>query len=160
MPDILPLTSAAIADYQNHLSQHPTTDQVILDYLTRHINGLMCAEIEQVVTGLIRDRLAIGCRDEVTANYLKSLRRSAIRNATFSEIGRTLALFGNDYRENFDVNARKTLADSDIEKLGIAVKNRDADAHEAPPPITFGELEDAYNVATQVVDAVRQTLEI
>ena len=159
MPGLLPLTSAAIADYRNHLESFPRTEQPILDYLVRHINGLMCSEIEQVVTRFVKERLALGCRDEATSNYLLSFRRSSIRNATFSEIGRTLALFGNDYRENFDANARQTLDDSDIEKLGIAVSNRNADAHDSPPSITFGELEVAYNVATTVMDAVQQTLQ-
>ena len=159
MPDLLPLTNAAISDYQHHLESFPNTEQPILDYLVRHINGLMCAEMEQVVTQLIRERLATGCRDEATSNYLLSLRRSSIRNATYSEISRTLALFGNYYRENFDGNARQTLEDSDIEKLGIAVNSRDANAHESPPSITFGELVSAFEVAITVMDAVQQTLQ-
>ena len=160
MPDLLRLTGAAIADYQNHLGEFPNTDPVIFAYLTRHINGLMCAEIEQVVTRLIRERLERGCRDEATANFLKSLRRSSIRNATVSEIRDAMKLFGDDHRTKFnDLLDQAAVNEESIGKLGMAVGNRDQDAHESPPNITFRELEEAYVVATAVMDAVRLTLE-
>ena len=156
---ILPLTDTAISDYRDHLSQYPGTDPVILAYLTRHINGLMCAEIEQVVTRLIRNRLSAGCKDEETENFFRSMRRSAVRNATFSEIKETLALFGNPYRDNFDKLVQESIGVGGIEKLGMAVGNRNQDAHENPPAVTFRELEEAFAVASTMVDAVRLTLE-
>ena len=158
MPELLPLSSAAISDFRSHVSQHPSTDPVILDYLTRHINGLMCAEIEQVVTRLLRERLQAGCSDAATANYLNSFRRSAVRNASYSEIGKTLATLGEAFRDRFRDSVFQDLTQADIEKLGIAVNKRDEDAHEAPPIITFAELAEAYRVAGVVVKAVELTL--
>ena len=162
MPDLLLLTGAAIADYQKHLEQHPDTDQAILAYLTRHINGLMCAEIEQVITRLVRERLESGCKDEATANFLKSMpRHSSIQNAGVRAIRITLSRFGDDHSKRFDafMSQSKSIGEAGTDKLGIAVRKRNEDAHDIPPDITFRELEEAYEVAINVVDAVRHILE-
>ena len=162
MPDLLPLTGAAIADYQEHLGQYPDTDLAILAYLTRHINGLMCAEIEQVITRLVRERLESGCKDEATANFLKSMpRRSSIENAGVPAIRNTLSRFGDDHLERFNtfVFQPESIGDAGVEKLGIAVRKRNEDAHGNPPDITFRELAESYDVAIKVVDAVRHILE-
>lgn len=156
----LPLTGTAIEDCRDHINQYPETDAAILAYLTRHVNGLMCAEIEQVVTRLIRERIGLGCSDEATRNYLGSLRRSAVRNAKVSEIRNTLALLGNTYRDRFNNLVDRTAGEDGIEKLGTAVAKRDQDAHDQPPDITFRELEEVYGIATEVVVAVRQSLEV
>lgn len=160
MPDLLPLTNAAISDYRNHLESYPNTDQSILDYLVRHINGLMCSEIEQAVTDLFRTRLAEGSRDASTRSYVeRMLGRSVIRNARFREIRNKLDFFGNSYSQQFYDLVYQSVGEDGIERLGIAVGKRDADAHETPPSITFEELEAAFEVANIVMDAVQQTLE-
>lgn len=156
---LLPLTDTAIGDYQLHVKQYPGTDREILAYLTRHINGLMCAEIEQSVTRLIRERLEIGCSDTATSNFLKSVGHSSIRNARIGEIRNALARFGDGCKERFDNLVNQTIDEAGIEKLGMAVGKRNQDAHDNPPDITFRELEEAFSVATDVVDAVRLTLE-
>ncbi len=159
MPDLLPLTGAAITDYQEHLSQYPNTDQVILAYLTRHINILMCAEIEREVSRLIRERLTSGCTDAETLSYvLRYIRRGAVQNATFQEIKEKLSYFDNTYGEKFDRLVRDSVGDDGIGKLSLAVEKRNATSHDSPPIITFGELDDAYSAATVVVDSVRATL--
>ena len=162
MPLLLPLTDTAIADYQNHLREFPGTDPVILAYLTRHINGLMCGEIEQVVTQLIVDRLAIGHRDSGTLdffpNFLKSRRISSVRNASFEEIRNTLSSFGPAYREKFNGLVHDAVDNEGIEKLRAAVVKRNEDAHSIPPSITFQEVEETYSVAVAVIDAVSTTL--
>ena len=118
----------------------------------------MCGEVEQVVTRLIRERLELGCSDDATSNFLKSLRRSTVRNATFREIRGSLALFGETYRDDFSDLVYQSVGESGIEKLGMAVGKRNQDAHENPPDITYLELEEAYTVATTIVDAVQITL--
>ena len=119
----------------------------------------MCAEIEQVVTRLIKERLASGSRDEPTKHYLiMSTRRSVIRNAKFSEIRNRVGFFGDAYQGRFNDLVHQSVGEDGIDKLGIAVGRRNEDAHESPPDITFSELEEAYNIANSVVDAVRITL--
>ena len=157
---LLPLTYMAISDCRQHISQHSDIDPAILAYLTRHVNGLMCAEIERVVTRLIRERLGKGCSDAATFSFLQSLRRSSVRNATVSEIRNTIKLLGSEYQEKFNHLLEQTVGQESIEKLGIAVGKRNENAHENPPDITFGELEDAFSIANKVVDAVRLTLEM
>lgn len=159
MNPLLPLTHTAIADCRDHVNQFPGADPAILAYLTRHVNGLMCAEIERVVTRLIRERLGKGCSDTATSSFLQSLGRSSVRNATVSEIRNTIKLLGSQYQEKFNHLLEQTIGQEGIEKLGIAVGKRNENAHENPPDITFGELEDAFSTATKVVDAVRLTLE-
>ena len=156
---LLPLTETAIKDFKNHITQYPGTDPAISAYLTRHVNGLMCMEIERVVTRLIRDRLAIGCSDTATSNFLNSLGRSSVRNATVKEIRNALNLFGENYKDTFNNLIRQTVKPAEIGKLRIAVENRDKNAHEYPPDITFGELEKAFSIAIKVVEAVKLTLE-
>lgn len=153
----LPFTDAAITDCRDHVNQHPDTDPAISAYLTRHVNGLMCAEIEHVVTRLIRERLEAGCSDDATLNFLRTMRRSVVRNATFAEIQNTIALLGSAYRSKFSQLVDQIVEEGDIEKLGVAVGKRNQDAHESPPDITFRELEEAFSIATRLVEAVRLT---
>ena len=145
------------------MGEFPNTDPVILAYLTRHINGLMCAEIEQVVTRLVCERLGAGCSDEVALNFfpyfLGSRRMSSIRNARVDQIRLTLSSFGSDCQERFDELVREAMNSDDIGRLSVAVKKRNDDAHSIPPTITFQEVEETYKVATAVVDAVQLTLE-
>ena len=158
MDVLLPLTETAIKDCKNHINQHPDIDPAIFAYLARHVNGLMCTEIERVVTRLIRDRLAIGCSDNATSNFLKSLGRSSVRNATISEIRNTIRLLGNDYMDTFINLVDQSVGQEGIEKLGIAVGKRNENAHENPPNITILELEEVFSIATKVVEAVKLTL--
>ena len=74
---LLPLTDTAISDCRNHINKHPDIDPAVLSYLTRPVNGLMCAEIESVITRLIRERIEVGCSDEATLSFLQSMRRKA-----------------------------------------------------------------------------------
>lgn len=159
MDILLPLTETAIKDCQSHIKQHPDIDPAISAYLARHVNGLMCMEIEQVVTGLIRDRLAKGCSDTATSNFLKSMGRSSIRNATISEIRNTISLLSNEYKDTFNNTVDQSIGQEGIEKLGIAVGKRNENAHEHPPNITFRELEEVFPIAAKVVEAVRLTLD-
>ena len=164
MPSLLPRTELALSDCREHIDNHPDTNPAILDHLTRHINALMCAEVEQVVTQLIVARLAVGQRDEVAkgffSNFLRERRISSIRNATVKEVRSTLSAFGPDYREKFNELVRQGLDEDEVRrKLETAVSRRNANAHHIPPSITFQELEAAYTVANEVVEAVRVTLE-
>ena len=158
MPLLLPMTDTAIADCRNHINSHPDIDLAILAYLTRHVNGLMCAEIETVVTRLIRERIEQGC-DNAAANFLASFRRSVVRNAKYAEIGDKLALFGDEFKQRYEDAVDNSVGESGIQKLGIAVGKRDDTAHRAPPNITFKELEEAYTAATAIVDAVAVALQ-
>lgn len=101
----------------------------------------------------------MGCSDTATSNFLKSMRRSSVRNATISEIRNTIRLLGNDYRDKFNNLVDQFVGQADIEKLGIAVGKRNENAHENPPNITIIELEDVFSIATKVVEAVKLTLE-
>ena len=70
-----------------------------------------------------------------------------------------MARFGDSYKERFYSLINQTIDETGIEKLGMAVGKRNQDAHSNPPDITFRELEEAYRVAADVIDAVRLTLE-
>ena len=74
------------------------------------------------------------------------------------EIRNKMNLFGKEYGERFDCLIDQIVGQEGIEKLGMAVGKRNENAHENPPDITFGELEEAFSVASKVVEAVRNTL--
>lgn len=155
----LPRTERAIADFQNLLSQYPRTEDAIQSYLTSHINVLMCAEIEREVSRLFRERLEKGCQDEATLNYIMwHIRLGAVGNATVQEIKEKLSFFGSEYGQRFDDAVRRSVGSDGIGRMSIAVKNRNATAHGIPPAIDFQEVAATYQIATAVVDAVRQTL--
>ena len=163
MPELLPRTGKAIENYRNHLRQYPDTDPEILAYLTRHINGLICGEIEQEVTHLIAERLRVGYKDEESAlfipNLLKSRNISSIRNARVREIRDTLSSFSTAYRDKFNGLVSQTVGETGINRLSTAVQKRNDSSHGIPPVIEFQEVEETYRVAIAVIDAVRQTLQ-
>ena len=101
--------------------------------------------------------MARGC-DEAAANFLSSLHRSTIRNAKHAEISNTLALLGGEFRTRYEDAVNSSVGEEGIEKLGMTVGKRDQSAHQDPPNITFGELEEAYEIAVNVVDAVELSL--
>ena len=159
MADLLPLTALAIEDCRDHMSRHLDIDQVIVDYLVRHVNALLCAEIEREVSRLIRERLENGCSDAETLNYvLRYIRHGAVQNATFQEIKQKLSYFDDSFGEKFDRLVRNSIGDEGIGRLSLAVEKRNATSHDSPPSITFGELDDAFSAATVLVDSVRATL--
>ena len=162
MPLLLPLTDTAISDCRNLLLKYRDTDPIdpaIVSYLTRHVNGLLCAEIELVVSLLIKERIQAGCSDDAASNFLGSSRRNLVRNAKYSEISDKLGLLGETYKSRFREAVESEIGDEGIQKLGIAVGNRDNDAHHTPPDITFGELEEVFSIATSIVDAVERVLQ-
>ena len=160
MADFLPLTTLAIEDCREHFTQHPDIDQAIVDYLVRHVNGLLCAEVEQVVTDLFRSRLEKGTNDVATARYIRrTLGRSVVRNVKYREIKDKIAFFGDDFGIKFEEFVENSVGEEGVETLGMAVGKRDQDAHHQPPSITFSELEEAHRVASLVVEDVQKTLE-
>ena len=157
---LLPLTGTALIDCRNHVDRYSETDPAIMAYLTRHVNGLMCAEIESTITRLIHERLVNRCIDTATVNFIASKRKTTIRNATFGEIRGAMKLLGVAYDKKFGDLVRLNVGEEGIERLAMSVGKRNKTAHDIPPDITFGELEDTYKIATQIVDAVRLSLEI
>ena len=119
----------------------------------------MCAEIERSLAHLIRERLEKGCCDTATANFLNSKGLGTPRNAQYKELKRILGRFGVGYRERLDSRLSQIISEGGIEKLGVAVKKRNQNAHDNPPDITFRELMEAFAVANAMVEAVQITLE-
>lgn len=159
MPSPLPRTERAIADFQNLLSQYPHTDEAIQSYLTSHINVLMCAEIEREVSRLFQEKLERDCHDAATLSYImRYIQRGAVANATVQEIKEKLSFFGREYGERFDDAIRQSVGNDGIGKMSVAVKNRNATAHDVPPVIDFQEVKETYQAATAIVAAVHQTL--
>ena len=60
----------------------------------------------------------------------------------------------------FSAEVESAIGEEGIQKLGIAVGNRDADAHHTPPDMTFRELEEVYSIAMIVVVAVERVLQV
>ena len=155
---LLPLTHTAIFDCRSHIDQRPDVDPVVTAYLTRYINGLMCAEIESVVARFILQRIEVECSDIAASNFLTAVRRDLVRNARFTEIRKQISLLGEDYEKKLVALVDQTVGEDGKQKLGNAVANRNANAHERPIDITFSELQEAFDVATKIVDAVRIVL--
>lgn len=154
---LLPETDTALTHCRAHLNRDPRPDLAIEAYLTRHITGLMCAEVESVIQQLIVERVALGC-DEAAARLVSSVRANLIRNAKFSEIGDKLALLGDDVKRIYAESVQRSIGEEGIARLGTAVAKRDLVAHSKPPDITFDELVEAYEAASAVVAAVKHAI--
>lgn len=158
MTVLLPQTATAIADCRKHIDKQDDPDPAIVSYLTRYLTLAMCAEIEAVVTRIIRERIGQGCDDSAAANFLKSLDQSSVRNAKYSEITSVIKRFGSDYEKRFKESVTIEVGERGISRLGLVVWNRNAIAHKSPPDITFHELETTYAVAEDVVAIVEAVL--
>ena len=156
---LLPLTDTAIEHCRDHLGAHPDTDPAVTSYLARHVNSLMCAEIEVVVSRIIEQRVQAGCSDEVASNFLASLRRNVIRNAKYDEIQGKLKILGQQIAARFEERINETVGEDGKNRLGVAVKKRDDAAHREPPDITFNEVVAAYADATVIVGLVAEVLQ-
>jgi hypothetical protein len=157
-------TDTAIADCKEHFAQCDThfaapasMNPAIIAYLARHIAVLLCAEIEIVITKMVFARVD-ACGDPAVAQFVKSVRGNIVRNAKHAEIGKKLLLLGDECGERYETEVNARIGPEGIAKLGMAVGTRDESAHSAPPNITFGELEEAYRVAEQIIESVRIAL--
>ena len=155
---LLPLTDTAIEHCREHLAAHPDTDPAVTAYLARHVNSLMCAEIEIVVTNLIETRVRAGCNDAVTANLLNSLRRNIVRNAQYGEIRNSLKTLSPEIADHFERLVELNVGERGKTMLGNAVAKRNESAHERPPSVTFEELEQVYSVAVEIVKSAQEVL--
>ena len=141
------------------MDEYPNSDAVISAYLTLYVNGLMCAEIESVISELIQGRIESGCSDEVALSAVRIRKLGTIRSARIDEVRKTLKQLGSEYVSSFNELVDQSLGEEGKGRLGTAVRNRNETAHRTPPDITFADLEKAYDAATKMVDAVRATLE-
>ena len=70
-----------------------------------------------------------------------------------------MGFLGAEYKDKFNDLVDQAVGQDGINKLGLAVGKRNENAHENPPNITFRELEEAFSVATEIVEAVRTALD-
>ena len=142
--------------------ENPDTDTAVSAYLTRHVNVLMCAEIESVVSKLVLEKVERSYGTPA-ANFLNSIRKGRkgfIPNAQYSEIVQALGLFGTAYRDEFKKAVNEAVGEEGIAMLGIAVGKRNETAHtQTQPDITFREVETAFEVADAIVSIARDILQ-
>lgn len=162
MPVLLPSTELALSQCRAHWALQggiaDEFDPAILSYLTRYVVVLMCAEIETIITQMIRDRVDLGGGDGAVRKFVYSVSGNLIRNAKVAEIGDKLGRFGDEFKAKYDEIIDSSVGEEGVAKLGMAVGNRDQLAHSTPPNLTFRELEEAYTVAEAVVGAARMAL--
>lgn len=159
----LPRTDLALEECRKHLeavtASKSNLDTALIEaYLAQHLAVVLCAEVEEIVTGLVYDRIdRSGCDPEIIS-LLKARKRGVIRNASHKEIADTLGQLGVGVRDAYVNAIDNGIGERGIWHLGNAVAARDDVAHRAPPNVSLGDVRLAFEAATEVIAAVRLSL--
>ena len=153
----LPRTQLALEECRKHLDDTKSFSTSIEAYLTRGLVILLCAEIESSVLSLLYKRIEID-PDEEVGRFAKSIGKGFVRNARPSEIGKILARFGEDCKQRYQQEVEASIGEAGSTRVGNLITARDSFAHVEPPDVTFREVEQAYDDAVRLLDAVATAL--
>ena len=152
-------TASALADCDDHLKATGSFGTPIENFLTSHLVMLLCAEVESTVRALIHEYVLAHSEPSV-AELVKNVGANLVRNALHSEIRKVLGYLGSEYADQYNDLVRASAGERGITHLGNVVTNRNSIAHNVPPQLTFADVVAAQSAAEQVVQAVRQVLQI
>lgn len=158
----LPRTDIALEDCARHLATHAGAGgdtSAVEAYLAGHLVMVLCAEVEELVTRLIYQRIERGGCDEEVANMLRARRKGMVRNASSKEIADTLGQLSPRIRDTYLAAVSVAPGDEGLASLGNAVAARDLIAHSSAPAITLAEVRNAREAAIAVAQAVSDALE-
>ena len=160
----LPRTELALAECRGFLdavaAAVPELDSsTVAAYLAWHISVVLCGEVEASITACFDEMIDRAKADPVVTKLAKT-RKGVTRSAKYGDIGAALDLVAHDARVRFESEVMATVGEPGVARLGNVVGVRDKTAHDVPPAITFHELEEATDIAKQVIAAVRVVLQL
>jgi hypothetical protein len=153
----LPRTELALEECRKHLTETGSFNTPIEAYITRGLIVLLCAEIEASVTDLIVRRVEASDDAEVR-QFAKSISKGFVRNAKPAEVGDVVGRFGEHCKQRYQQSLDASIGDGGRMRIGDLVANRDRFAHGEPPDVTFRELQEAFNDALGLLEAVEKAL--
>jgi hypothetical protein len=158
----LPRTETALQECRSHLQSvaeaAPHVDvSAVGAYLAGHVAVLLCGEVEETLAGFFGELIdARDCDESVKA--LARSRKGVTRSAKVSDIAGAIGRLGDEAKDRFRAAVDATVGDQGISQLGNVVTMRDDTAHNAPPLVTFHEVELAAVAARGVLQAARAAM--
>ncbi len=145
----------AFEECEKHLSSTKAFGTEIENLLTQSLLVLICAEFEQKIEAIIREKCAV-IQDGSLREFVGSCVSAVFRSVKSSDIAGLLNRFGGAYKEIFK---QKTDANQVAVTLyNNIVTNRHGVAHSGGGNATFSEVKDFYEKGHIVLDFFREAL--
>ena len=154
MNSYLPRTLLALEECEQHLSITGTTGTSIESYLTQHILVILCAEMQQEIYRIVKEKTAKHTNGPIL-QFISAAQVRMLRSVKTGEICGFLACFDTKHKELFN----NSLTDQEIGAYNNAITDRHDVAHRQGANITFSELKNAFNIASKILQTVNNILD-
>lgn len=146
-------TTTIIADCESVVSNPDLMGSPIESYLVQHALIVLCAEIQQEVYEIVRNRAAYA-NDQQLTNFTSNTAKRVLRSVEKSELAGFVGHFGKEEKDRFN----QLVDDTEVTKYNNAVSNRHDVAHRSGVHVTFSELKDAVFAASNILYALETSL--
>ena len=146
-------SSSALEEVTQHVDDSEARGTVIEAFLAQHILVVICAEVQQEISRLIKSRIDEVGSIELTSFTVASCTR-LFRSVMTSEIAGLLGHFSRACKDSFN----EQLDDRLIFQYNAAVKDRHAVAHTSGVQITLNDARQVLEHADLVLAAAAQAL--
>lgn len=147
-------TSTVIEDCEAIVMNSAVTGSPIESYLVQHALVVLCAEMQQEIYKIVRQR-ADQTNDQQLSNFISKAAGRVLRSVGKTELAGFVGLFGQNEKEKFN----QLLNETAVTKYNNAVNNRHDVAHKSGVQVTFSELKEAVVAASGILQAIVASLE-
>ncbi len=126
----------------------------IESYFVQYFLIRICAEFETRITTLVHRRCS-RTRDLHLKSFAQQTAEYVCKHFSIRDIGKILARFGADYKQEFHKRVMSGLAHVAWDNI---YTNRQAVAHKAGAQMSFGDMKQNYKESLAVLDALVSTL--
>lgn len=146
-------TDLAIQDCEQHLIETRAFGSPVESYLTQHILVILCAEMQQEIYKLVKQRCSTNS-DQYLMKFIESTQEKVLRSVQKAEIAGFLGYFGLGVKDQFN----KSISESEVSIYNNAVLSRHDVAHRMGSTTTFEELKSATEIAKRILSRIDQIL--
>ncbi len=147
-------TTAIIEDCESFVSNPEFMGSPIESYLVQHALVVLCAEIQQDIYEIVRERAA-RADDQQLASFVSNAAQRVLRSVGKSELAGFVGYFGQEEKKKFNA----LLDEAEVTKYNNAVNNRHDIAHRSGVQVTFSELKEAVSAASNILQALALSIE-
>ncbi|HEX7048035.1 MAG TPA: HEPN domain-containing protein [Gammaproteobacteria bacterium] len=139
---------------ERHLDESGARDTEIEAFLTQYLLIVFCAEVEQIVHGLVRE-MADSSEDVKLASFTKGAMRNVLRGVKKEQLSGLLGLF----REAGKTEWSEALTEQDVSRYSSAIGARNDVAHAHGATMTFREIKEAVECTYRILESFKVVLE-
>jgi hypothetical protein len=140
------------------LSNPKSSGSSIESYLVQYALIVLCAEIEEKVTDIVKNRAFLTC-DESLANFVSTISRRVLRSVKKNELAGFVGYFGKKEQGKFNDFFMDDTGQKRVQSYDNAINARHSIAHGGSGvQVTFSELESAISVAQHILQAFEQSI--